>query len=93
MQAEIEAYTGEMEVIGTAYEEMQSKNSALLQQMIARDDRINTLMTEQAQAQHRAQALVEEAQRAGSSKQAIQQQAAAHQERLTVLEGRNQVRD
>jgi hypothetical protein len=33
MQADIEAYTTEMEVVGTAYEDMQAKNSRLLQQV------------------------------------------------------------
>ena len=91
LQAEIDAYTGEMEVIGSAYEEMQSKSSALLQQVLERDDRLNTLATEQAQEKHKAQAQAEEALRAVAAKQAILQQASANQDRVNALESSNQV--
>lgn len=37
LQADIEAFTTEMEVIGAAYEDMQAKNSRLLQQIAEKD--------------------------------------------------------
>lgn len=40
LQADIEAYTTEMEVVGTAYEDMQAKNSRLLQQVSASCSRL-----------------------------------------------------
>lgn len=90
-QAEIDAYIGEMEVIGAAYEEMQTKNSSLLQQLVERDERINKLLTEQAQAQHRSQNLVIEAQKANEAKELAQQQAQILQDRTGVLETKQQV--
>lgn len=80
-----------MEIIGAAYEEMQSKNSALLQQLVERDEKFNKLLTDQAQTQHRSQALQEEAQKATAVKEAALQQAAVVIERSTALEAKVQV--
>ena len=93
MQADIDAYTTEMEVIGAAYEDMQGKNSRLLQQLTKRDETNNQLLTERIQSQHSAARLSEEKASAEAARQLAEQQVAALQERVAALETRLQVCD
>ena len=93
MQADIDAYTTEMEVIGAAYEDMQGKNSRLLQQLTKRDETNNQLLTERIQSQHSATRLIEEKASAKAARKLAEQQVAALQERVAALEARLQVCD
>ena len=91
LQADIDAYTTEMEVIGAAYEDMQAKNSRLLQQLAEKDGVNSQVMTEKIQAQHQAAARAEQQQQAEAAKKLAGQQMAAMQERVAALEAKLQV--
>lgn len=90
-QADIDAYTTEMEVIGAAYEDMQAKNSRLLQQLAEKDSKNSQVLTEKIQAQHQATRMVEQQVQAESARKLAEQQVVALQERVGALETRLQV--
>ena len=91
MQADIEAYTTEMEVIGAAYEDMQAKNARLLHQLAEKDGQNSQLLTEKIQIQHQAAARVEQQQQAEAARKLAEQQVQALQERIAALESKLQV--
>ena len=91
MQADIEAYTTEMEVIGAAYEDMQAKNARLLQQLAEKDGQNSQLLTEKIQLQHQAAARAEQQQQAEGARKLAEQQVQALQERIAALESKLQV--
>lgn len=91
LQADIEAYTAEMEVIGAAYEDMQAKNSRLLQQLAEKDGKASQVLTEKIQAQHQANARSEQQQQAEAARKLAEQQVAVLQERVAALEAKLQV--
>lgn len=93
VQADIDAYTTEMEVIGAAYEDMQAKNSRLLQQLAEKDAKASQVLTEKIQAEHQAAARAEHQQQAEAARKLAEQQVAVLQERLVGLEAKLQVRD
>jgi len=59
-KSEMEAYIQEIDVIGSAYEDMQSQNTSLLQQMTERDALNHSLQSERLQLEQRVASLQEE---------------------------------
>ena len=93
LQADIDAYTTEMEVIGAAYEDMQAKNSRLLQQLAEKDGKNSQVLTEKIQAQHQMVRLAEQQAQAEAARKLAEQQVTASQDRISALETRLQVLD
>ena len=78
-------------MIGGAYEDMQAKNSRLLQQLTERDEVTNQLMTERIQAAQRASHLTEERNAVQAAARLAEQKAVALQEHAASLDVRLRV--
>mmetsp|Transcript_20506 Transcript_20506/g.56859 ORF Transcript_20506/g.56859 Transcript_20506/m.56859 type:complete len:850 (+) Transcript_20506:389-2938(+) len=86
-KAELEAYIQEIDVIGSAYEDMQAQNTALLQQMTERDALTHSLQSERLQLDQQAANLKEEKQNCESKVTVAESKAEALQAREADLRG------
>ena len=91
-QAECEAYIGEMEVTGGAYEELQAQNVRLLSALAERDEANARLLAERGAAQQAAAAAAEERAAGCAARDADLQQRALLAQRVSQLESRLQAR-
>lgn len=85
------AYTDEIEVISSAFDDLQSQNTRLLQQMAKRDDLSNQLVSERIKIGNAAAQHKQEQASAAAAVQRAERLAAVLQERVNELQSKLQV--